>query len=214
MNSVPLLSTAYLAPVEYFSFLLEEEVQVEYCEHFVKQSFRNRMVVMTANGPQVLTIPIVRGSASKMMIADTRIDYKTPWQRNHWKTIESAYGNSPFFLYYQDPIRDFYEQTIDRLIDFNLQLTQTILKMMKVNTKISLTEDFMPMQTFDLRSEIHPKKQQDEQYAFRLKETYSQVFDEKYGFVPNLSILDLLFNLGPEARGYLMRNLNGYKETL
>lgn len=85
---------------------------------------------------------------------------------------------------------------------------------MKVNTKISLTEDFMPMQTFDLRSEIHPKKQQDEQYAFRLKETYSQVFDEKYGFVPNLSILDLLFNLGPEARGYLMRNLNGYKETL
>lgn len=193
---------------------MEEEVQVEYCEHFVKQSFRNRMVVMTANGPQVLTIPIVRGSASKMMIADTRIDYKTPWQRNHWKTIESAYGNSPFFLYYQDPIRDFYEQTIDRLIDFNLQLTQTILKMMKVNTKISLTEDFMPMQTFDLRSEIHPKKQQDEQYAFRLKETYSQVFDEKYGFVPNLSILDLLFNLGPEARGYLMRNLNGYKETL
>lgn len=193
---------------------MEEEVQVEYCEHFVKQSFRNRMVVMTANGPQVLTIPIVRGSASKMMIADTRIDYKTPWQRNHWKTIESAYGNSPFFLYYQDPIRDFYEQTIDRLTDFNLQLTQTILKMMKVNTKISLTEDFMPMQTFDLRSEIHPKKQQDEQYAFRLKETYSQVFDEKYGFVPNLSILDLLFNLGPEARGYLMRNLNGYKETL
>lgn len=193
---------------------MEEEVQVEYCEHFVKQSFRNRMVVMTANGPQVLTIPIVRGSASKMMIADTRIDYKTPWQRNHWKTIESAYGNSPFYLYYQDPIRDFYEQTIDRLIDFNLQLTQTILKMMKVNTKISLTEDFMPMQTFDLRSEIHPKKQQDEQYAFRLKETYSQVFDEKYGFVPNLSILDLLFNLGPEARGYLMRNLNGYKETL
>lgn len=193
---------------------MEEEVQIEYCEHFVKQSFRNRAVVMTANGPQVLTIPIVRGSASKMMIADTRIDYKTPWQRNHWKTIESAYGNSPFFLYYQDPIRDFYEQPIDKLIDFNLQLTQTILKMLKVNTKITLTVDFMPMQPFDLRSEIHPKKQQDEQYAFRLKETYSQVFDEKYDFVPNLSVLDLLFNLGPESRGYLLRNLNNYKKTL
>jgi len=191
---------------------MEEEVQVEYCEHFLKQSYRNRTVIMTANGPQVLTIPIVRGSASKMMIADTRIDYKTPWQRNHWKTIESAYGNSPFFLYYQDPIRVFYEQPIDKLFDFNLQMTQTILKMLKVPTKLSLTTDFLPIGSFDLRSEIHPKKQQNEDYAFRLTEPYSQVFEDRFGFVPNLSILDLLFNLGPETGRYLVRNLNRYRE--
>lgn len=191
---------------------MEEEVQMEYCEHFLKQSYRNRTVIMTANGPQVLTIPIVRGSASKMMIADTRIDYKTPWQRNHWKTIESAYGNSPFFLYYQDPIRVFYEQPIDKLFDFNLQVTQTILKMLKVPTKLSLTTDFLPISSFDLRSEIHPKKRQNEDYAFRLTEPYSQVFEDRFGFVPNLSILDLLFNLGPETGRYLVRNLNRYRE--
>lgn len=191
---------------------MEEEVQMEYCEHFLKQSYRNRTVIMTANGPQVLTIPIVRGSASKMMIADTRIDYKTHWQRNHWKTIESAYGNSPFFLYYQDPIRVFYEQPIDKLFDFNLQMTQTILKMLKVPTKLSLTTDFLPIGSFDLRSEIHPKKRQNEDYAFRLTEPYSQVFEDRFGFVPNLSILDLLFNLGPETGRYLVRNLNRYRE--
>lgn len=189
---------------------MEEKVQLEYCEHFHKQSYRNRTIVMTGNGPQVLTIPIVRGSASKMMIADTRIDYKTPWQRNHWKTIESAYGNSPFFLYYQDLLKGFYEQQFEKLFDFNLQLMQMILRLLNVHTELVLSDDFTPVSAFDLREEIHPKKAQQTTYAFRLSEPYYQVFEDRFGFVPNLSILDALFNMGPDTARYLKQNLCRY----
>ena len=133
-----LLSTAYLPPIEYILKCMQGPVTLEVCEHYIKQSYRNRALIATANGIQVLSIPVVHIS-SKMPILDVRIDFATPWQRLHWKSIDTAYSGSPYFLYFQDYIRPFYEKKFDFLFDFNLELTQVILKL--------FGKDFQPQQT-------------------------------------------------------------------
>lgn len=207
----PLLTTSYLPPVEYFAFLTQEEAWLEHCEHYRKQTFRNRCVILTSNGPEALTVPIVH-SRNHEPIAETRIDYAMPWQRTHWRAIVSAYGCSPYFLYYQDLLRPFYEQRHERLFDFNLQLTRTLLRMLQLPAQFHLTEDFTPLAANDLRILIQPHGQSAPDYVFRLTEPYYQVFEHKFGFVPNLSIIDLIFNTGPAAVSYL-RNLRQHFST-
>ena len=208
---VPLLTTSYLPPVEYFAFLTQEEAWLEHCEHYRKQTFRNRCVILTSNGPEALTVPIVH-SRNHEPIAETRIDYAMPWQRTHWRAIVSAYGCSPYFLYYQDLLRPFYEQRHERLFDFNLQLTRTLLRMLQLPAQLHLTADFTPLAANDLRALIQPHGQSAPDYVFRLTEPYYQVFEHKFGFVPNLSIIDLIFNTGPAAVSYL-RNLRQHFST-
>ncbi len=208
----PLLTTSYLPPVEYFAFLTQEEAWLEYCEHYRKQTFRNRCVILTSNGPEALTVPIVH-SRNHEPIAETRIDYAMPWQRTHWRAIVSAYGCSPYFLYYQDALLPFYEQRHERLFDFNLQLTRTLLRMLQLPAKLHLTEKFTPPAAGDLRTLIQPHGQAAPDYVFRLTKPYYQVFEHKFGFVPNLSIIDLIFNTGPAAVTYL-RNLRQHFTTL
>ena len=123
-----LLSTAYLPPIEYILKCLQTPVMLEVREHYTKQSYRNRSLIATANGVQALTIPVVHVS-SKMPILDVRIDYAMPWQRLHWKSLDTAYNSSPYFLYFQDYIRPFYEKRYEFLFDFNLELMQVILKL-------------------------------------------------------------------------------------
>lgn len=200
MNAI--LSSAYLPPIEYCAFLLQDDVWLERCENFQKQSFRTRAVILTSNGPLTLSVPVVHSSA-KEPIGQTRIEYVTPWQRTHWRAIESAYGGSPFFLYYQDALRPFYEQHFEYLFDFNQQLLQTILRLLKIRTELHLTEDFAAIQPNDLRMMIHPRKKAEAEYPLHYTEPYYQVFNEKFGFVPNLSVIDLLFNIGPESTNYL-----------
>lgn len=207
---VPLLTTAYLPPIEYLAFFLEGEVLLERCEHFQKQSFRNRTVILTANGPQNLSIPVIH-AAPKEPISQVRIDYATPWQRTHWRTIESAYGCSPYFLYYKDLLQPFYETHFDYLFDYNTALCKTILQLLPISTALRYTKDFAPLQPNDLRTTIHPRKKLEADYPFALSEFYYQVFHEKFGFIPNLSILDLLFNLGPDSVRYLQRSLQDIK---
>lgn len=194
-----LLSTAYLPPIEYILKCMQGPVTLEVCEHYIKQSYRNRALIATANGIQVLSIPVVHVS-SKMPILDVRIDFATPWQRLHWKSIDTAYSGSPYFLYFQDYIRPFYEKKFDFLFDFNLELTQVILKLFGKDFQPQQTKEFIADYTQrkdidDLRNIIHPKRCREAGYPFPHK-PYTQIFEDRLGFVPNLSIVDFLFNEG------------------
>lgn len=190
------LSTAYLAPVDYY-FLLNNasEVIVEQYEYYEKQSYRNRCKILTANGVMDLSIPVEK--SGKMLIRDIRISEHDNWQINHWRAIESAYNSSAFFEYYADDFRPFYERKWDFLWDFNLEIQQKLLELLETENKISFTSNYLTgKENFtDFRNLIHPKKE-----SQISSKPYYQVFEQKFGFCPNLSIIDLLFNMGPESQ--------------
>ena len=205
-NKRVLLSSAYLAPVQYFTKLIDyDEVWIEMSENFLKQSYRNRCNILTANGPQNLSVPVTDGSNSKRMIRDVAISYDHPWQKLHWKAIVSAYNNAPFFEYYADSFSTFYHtKKWQFLTDFNCEVQSVVLDELNLKCDIRVTETFLPPTgipagTDDFRYSIHPKTNRqtdDDRFA---PAVYMQVFQEKIGFTPNLSILDLLFNEGPMA---------------
>lgn len=205
-----LLSTAYLPSVEYFAFLLTGEALIDGEERYQKQSYRNRAVIMNGNGVLNLIIPTIHDNRMGV-VKEVRIEYVTPWQRAHWRSIESAYNNTPFYLYYKDALKPFFEQKFDFLFDFNTQLTLTILKILQTGTNVRFTETFTPYGEDDLRLEIHPKKARKPDYRYRLTTPYYQVFEDKFGFLPNLSIIDLLFNEGPQAANYLHHLANTFE---
>jgi hypothetical protein len=197
-----LLSTAYFAPVRYFSKLaVYPEVYLEQHENFIKQTYRNRTVILGANGPIPLIVPVEKGRGKKILIKDLRVAYDEEWQRNHWRTIFSAYNSSPFFEYYADDIEPFFRKKYEFLFDFNLKITETLIGLLELGTTIELTGDFeqVPENCLNFREQISPKTHLIDADPQFVSQPYTQVFSEKFGFVPDLSILDLLFNEGPSA---------------
>ena len=196
MLNNPLLSTAYLAPISYYAILLQDpNCRIELHEHFIKQSIRNRCDIYGANGKLRLSIPKQRKGSSKTIIENLKISYRNNWQKQHWNAIESAYNSSPFFEYYKDDLKPFFEEKEEYLVNFNSKLQNAILSMLQQENIIKNTTEYLHKGNFfDLRN-----------YTWKLKnqEKYDQVFMENQGFIPNLSILDLLFNLGPESIDYL-----------
>jgi len=202
-----LLSTAYFAPVRYFSKLAAyPEIYIEQHENFVKQTYRNRTVILGANGPISLIVPVEKGRSQKVKIKDLRIAYDEEWQRNHWRTIFSAYNSSPFFEYYADDIESFFRKKHEFLFDFNRKITETILETLEIPVSLTLTDDFelLPENCLNSREQISPKTHLIEPDPHFIAQPYTQVFAEKFGFVPDLSILDLLFNEGPSAHSVLV----------
>jgi len=200
MESI-LLSSAYLPPVSFFTAINSGgDVLIEQYDNYCKQTYRNRCRIATASGVQSLTVPIVKSSSPKQLMKDVRISDHGEWRHQHWNALESAYMNSPFFMYYQDDFRPFYEKKYEFLIDFNTELTLLIMNLAGMNKNIRLTESYgkKDQNILDLRQMVNPGT--DEPHDCR---PYWQVFKEKYGFLANLSAVDLLFNMGSEFPLYL-----------
>ena len=201
MNSI-LLSTAYFGPVQYYCKLLRYElVYIEQFEHFNKQTYRNRCEILAANGTLPLIVPVVKGRGKKILIRDLMISYDTDWQRNHWRSIFSAYSSSPYFEYYCDDIIGFFEEKWKFLFDFNHEILLKMVELLEININIRLTDNFEKVQegTLNFREALTPKAHRlvpDPEYV---PATYTQVFSDNSWFIPNLSILDLLFNEGPNS---------------
>lgn len=206
-----LLSSAYLAPIQYYTKLLQCKKDTAYIEgwdSYVKQTYRNRCVIADANGSLTLTIPTEKNGDGKCLMRDIRISEHGNWRHQHWNALEAAYRHTPFFQYYEDDFRPFYEKKISFLYDFNMQLTQLVCELIGLDIVLSPTNVFRHSSDgiVDFRAQITPKVSWQEDKEFRPQEYY-QVFKEKHGFIPNLSIADLLFNMGPESIIVLNANL-------
>lgn len=210
-----ILSTAVFPPIEYFVWMMKAQtVFIEAYENYSKQSYRNRYRILTANGVQVLSIPVEHRKGKPIPIDKVEISYKTPWQRTHWRTIESAYSKSPYFLFYSDELHDFFKYQQPSLFDFNRKILQLIMQLLKITVSWELTSSYQKSYSHscDLRFELHPKKTSPlEVMGIRFPE-YIQVFSTKYAFIPNLSILDLLFCVGPDSSDYLRRLASNISE--
>ena len=193
-----LLPISYLGPVSYYSTLLKsEEIFIEAKEHFVKQSIRNRCVILSANGVQTLSIPKERKSSDKTLITNIKISNTQNWQKLHWKSLISSYNSSPFFEYYKDNLEELYLIPQLNLFDFNIKLTETILSFLQTEKHIKFTSEFSDnFDGIDLRNHT---------FSNNNMEKYEQVFADKIEFQSDLSVVDLLFNLGPETTSYLQR---------
>lgn len=200
--SVIVLPTAYLAPISYYKYLVNSPVVIEQHASYVKQTYANRCQIATANGIQNLTIP-VEHQVGKISIKDVQIAEDSNWQLQHWRAIETAYNSSPFFDYYKDDLEPFFKLKFVSLLDFNLRIQTTILDLLGFETNITLSDSYKIEYSsgeIDLRESYHPKKKLVPLDVLMEYQMYYQVFNHKFGFLPNLSIIDLLFNMGNEAR--------------
>lgn len=215
-----LLTTAYFPPIEYLAAIANEcrfnpgmtevepaVVYIEACEHYVKQSWRNRCRFYAADGAQTLNFPVCHEDFGKP-ISQMRIDWKTDWLTRHERAIISAYRTSPYFEYYQDELFAILDSRPELMLDFNTQILRFFLRKTGIPADIRFTSEWEAVtieghKVTDLREAIHPKRPNTILKDLGLERPYWQVFSPKYGFIPGLSIMDLLFNEGPDSICYL-----------
>jgi len=202
-----LLQTTYFGPVQWYQKLQQYDLcLIEQNDSYQKQTYRNRCIIATANGIQALTVPVEHAD-DKMLVKDLRISDHNQWRRIHWNALQSAYSESPFFDYYADDLRPFFERKYDYLIDFNEEIRQKICELIDSHPKVEYTNTFRSPSEIestaikDFRAIISAKHPlSDPEFTAK---SYWQVFQQRHGFLPNLSILDLLFCMGPESIFYL-----------
>jgi hypothetical protein len=199
-----LLSSAYFPPVHYMALISgAENTFIEKEENYLKQTYRNRCIILSATGPIILSVPVFMGSLHKVRIKDIKIDYSKRWQKLHLRGINSSYRSSPFFEYYFHHIEAVINSNHEWLIDLNMHSLRVVTELLRCPALVSYTAKFQPVseEQYDFRYQISPKKELPGS-IFNFREYY-QVFSDRTGFVPALSILDLLFNIGPDAPVYL-----------
>ena len=216
-----LLSTAFFPPVSWFAAAASSQdgVYLEACENFCKQSYRNRCHIAAAGGTEAISVPIVHeGDLFHTLITEVMIDYQDPWVKKARRAIESAYRTSPFFEYYKDDIFSILDSGIPRLWDLNLALIRHFIKKTNLGIEPLFTEEFTKPSAqkeisapgpygLDYRAAIHPKRPNSILAGLNLEKPYFQVFAQKYGFIKDLSVMDLLFNEGPESLLWLRTSI-------
>ncbi len=207
-KSTILLELQYMPPVQYFAkLMMHDRLLLEAQENYVKTSYRNRCHIATVNGIQRLSIPLRKGKNSQASIRDVHIAYDEPWAARHWKSIKSAYGNSPYFKYYIDDLKPFFMyKRYEYAWDFNFDLLLYFIHTIGIDIEVELTHSFVRQPEkgiLDFRGKINPKAPADDP-TFKAQH-YSQVFEDRLGFLPNLSILDLLLCCGRAAKGILQQ---------
>ncbi len=199
MANSAILSIAYLPPIQYFAKLFQyQNILMESSENYTKQTYRNRCVILGANGPLALTIPVVKTQGNHTPVKLSEIDNSTLWQKNHWKAIESSYRTSAYFDFVADMLQPFYSKRHTNLYEFDLMLMNSVFDFLSINPSIHPTSVYINEYSNDIidyRSTIAPKVDFETDKEFTPVE-YFQIFSNKFGFTPNLSIVDLLFNEG------------------
>ena len=207
------LPFACLPNVEFLCWMAHApQILIEIQETFPKQTCRNRYAIMSAAGPMVLTIPVKRPMGNHTRIKDVLLEDPSKWVNLHWRAIESAYNKSPFFLYYRDAYESIFRNPPEKLTDLNRQFLNLTLKFCGLIPTWSFTDAFnktYPDDIADMRQLIMPKHPQIHRYSIGEYKHYVQVFSTTQPFIPNLSALDLLFNLGPESNDYLRKHHPG-----
>ncbi|GAA4280922.1 WbqC family protein [Gaetbulibacter aestuarii] len=199
---IVLLHPTYFPNIASFSAMAQaERVHFEMQDNYVKQTYRNRCYIYGANGKLALNIPVIFTQKNRQRYKDVKIFNEENWQSQHWKSLLSAYRTSPFFEYFEDELRPLFKNEVTFLLDYNLKCFETICDCLQIDLNPKKTEEFQAQPEAsikDLRYLVNAKKEP----TFNFQ-TYTQVFETKHGFLPNLSILDLLFNEGPNAVNYL-----------
>ena len=194
-----ILPCCYLAPVSHYSaYYRAEELQLEVCDHFTKQTLRNRCYIDSPSGALTLTIPVVK-TEGKTMMRDVRISDHGNWRHQHWVALESSYRQSPFFEYYADDFAPFYEKKWEFLADFNEELMALTASLLDIQKPISRTMAYEGQEVYEPNKPYDPNKPYEAHGSHWAPRPYYQVFASRHGFLPDLSIVDLLFNLGPEG---------------
>jgi hypothetical protein len=211
LNSSIILPCNYLPNLTYIKqVLLADEIVVEICQNYLKQTYTNRCKILGANGIQVLSIPVVKIHNTKQAVKDIKINYEEDWQKQHWLAFQSAFGKSAFWFHYKDYFEPFYlQKKYEYLFELNRDLLLLILKLLKVEKPILYTQNFEVVKEngIDLRNFFDAKNRNlEEQNEGNNLKKYLQVFAEKYPFQPNLSIIDLLMNQGPQVKTYLLND--------
>jgi hypothetical protein len=202
MENAAIFPLFYLPPVEYISRLAacNREIRIDACEHFPKQTYRNRAGIGGPNGRLDLVVPVIRGSKVHTRIKDVRISNEFRWQRQHWMSLQTAYRRSSWFEFYEDQFAPFYEKPFGFLFDYNEALLKMLLPLLKLNVTYAYTEEYARPGDVaeDYRESIHPKRE-----SAPAVKPYFQLFGDRNGFIPNLSVVDLLFSQGPNSHQFL-----------
>lgn len=193
-----LFTPFYFPPIDYFQALVKHAVILEWTDRYQRQSYRNRCYIYGANGLLLLSIPVLHRSGQKAK--DRQIAYDWDWQKQHWKSLESAYSHAPYFEFYEAGLRPLYEKRERFLYDLNLKTLELTTDWLELYRSPSRTEHYekTPTGALDFRDAFNAKDRSTVHFT-----PYRQVFAHKYGFLPNLSILDLLFCMGPDSISYI-----------
>lgn len=197
-----IIESQYIGCARYWSLLVQSEhIVLDQHEHYVKRSYRNRAHILGANGLLKLSVPLEHGKQQRSILKDVRISYQENWQKNHWQSLVSAYRRSPFFEYYEDNFRKLYQTEYEFLFEYNYAYLVQIAKLLNVNLFVSFSVNYQPKSVFqglDCRNKFLPQQTLSLDFP-----KYTQVFSDRFDFIPDLCVLDVLFNLGTRSVEYL-----------